>query len=107
MTTNVYEIHSKMAYRLVTLSLLPPALNACYAGYLKIINLGLSLSGQTISGFMHPSDPTGTEIPSFESAYEIILTDAKFITKQQYSSDLWPLKVKRNCIVDKSLKIII
>jgi hypothetical protein len=31
------------------------------------------------------------------------------ITKQQYSSDLWPLslKAKRNCIVDKSLKIII
>jgi hypothetical protein len=31
------------------------------------------------------------------------------ITKQQYSSDLWPLmslKAKRNCIVDKSLKII-
>ena len=39
----------------------------------------------TISGFMHP------------------LTDAKFITKQQYSGDIWPLKVKRNCIVDKSL----
>jgi hypothetical protein len=31
------------------------------------------------------------------------------ITKQQYSSDLWPLslKAKRNCIVDKSLKIIL
>jgi hypothetical protein len=30
------------------------------------------------------------------------------ITKQQYSTDLWPLslKAKRNCIVDKSLKII-
>ena len=30
------------------------------------------------------------------------------ITKQQYSSDLWPLslKAKRNCIGDKSLKII-
>jgi hypothetical protein len=26
--------------------------------------------------------------------------------KHQYSSDLWPLKIKRNCIVDKSLKII-
>ena len=24
----------------------------------------------------------------------------------QYCKDLWPLKVKRNCIVDKSLKII-
>jgi hypothetical protein len=31
----------------------------------------------------------------FESAYEIVLTDAKCITKQH------------NCIVDKSLKIII
>jgi hypothetical protein len=31
-----------------------------------------------------------------------------YITKQQYSSDLWPLslKSKRNCIADKSLKII-
>jgi hypothetical protein len=52
---------------------------------------------------MHPSDPTRRKIPSFESAYEIVLTDAKFITKQQYSGDIWPLKVKRNCIVDKSL----
>jgi hypothetical protein len=60
----------------------------------------LGHSGPTIFGFMHPSDPTRTKIPSFESAYEIVLTDAKFITKQQYSSDLWPLKVKRNCIVD-------
>jgi hypothetical protein len=57
----------------------------------------------TISGFMHPSDPTRRKLPSFESAYEIVLTDAKFITKQQYSGDIWPLKVKRNCIVDKSL----
>ena len=31
--------------------------------------------------------------------------DVKCITKQRYSSDLWPLKDKRNCIVDKSLKI--
>jgi hypothetical protein len=45
---------------------------------LKLINLGLS--GSTISGFyMHPTDPTRTKIPSFESAYEIVLTDAKFI----------------------------
>ena len=35
-----------------------------------------------------------------------ILTDVKCITKQEYSSDLWPLKDKRNCIVHKSLKII-
>jgi hypothetical protein len=30
-------------------------------------------------------------------------------TKHQYSSDLWPLslKAKRNCIVDKLLKILI
>jgi hypothetical protein len=26
-------------------------------------------------------------------------------TKHQYSSDLWPLKIKRNCIVDKSLAV--
>ena len=65
---------------------------------IELINLGHS--GPTIFGFMHPSDPTRTKIPSFESAYETVLTDAKFITKQQYSSDLWPLKVKRNCIVD-------
>jgi hypothetical protein len=32
--------------------------------------------------------------------------DDKCITKQQNSSDLWPLKVKRDCIVHKSLKII-
>ena len=31
--------------------------------------------------------------------------DVKCITKQQNSSDLWPLKVNRDCIVDKSLKI--
>jgi hypothetical protein len=32
----------------------------------------------------------------------------KCITKQQYSSDLWPLslKSKRNCIANESLKII-
>jgi hypothetical protein len=48
-----------------------------------------------------------TEIPLFDSAKTIIvLTDVKCITKQHYSCDLWPLKVKRNCIVDRSLKII-
>jgi hypothetical protein len=42
-----------------------------------------------------------------DSALEIVLiTGVKCITKQQYSSDLWPLKIKRNCVVDKSLKII-
>ena len=38
----------------------------------------------------------------FDSASEIALTDVKCITKQQYSSDLWPLKIKRNwsnCII--------
>ena len=49
--------------------------------------------------------PIRTKIPPFDSAEEIILTDVKCITKQQYSSDLWPLKDKRNCI-HKSLKII-
>ena len=29
----------------------------------------------------------------------------KCITKHQYSSDLWPLKIRRNCIVDKSLAV--
>jgi hypothetical protein len=43
--------------------------------------------------------------PQFDSAQEIVFTDVKFITKQQYSSDLWPLKIKRNCIVDKSLAV--
>ena len=35
--------------------------------------------------------------------------DVKCITTQQYSSGLWrlSLKAKRNCIVDKSLKIYI
>ena len=28
--------------------------------------------------------------------YIIVLTDVKCITKHQYSSDLWPLKIKRN-----------
>ena len=36
----------------------------------------------------------------------MVLTDVKCITKHQYSSDLWPLKIKRNCIVDKLPKII-
>ena len=38
-----------------------------------------------------------------------MLTDVKCITIQQYSSGLWrlSLKAKRNCIVDKSLKIYI
>jgi hypothetical protein len=40
-----------------------------------------------------------------DSAQEIVFTDVKCITKQQYSSDLWPLKIKRNCIVDKSLAV--
>jgi hypothetical protein len=30
---------------------------------------------------------------------------AEEATKHQYSSDLWPLKIKRNCIVDKSLAV--
>jgi hypothetical protein len=30
-----------------------------------------------------------------------------FYYKHQYSRDLWPLKIKRNCIVDKSLKLLI
>ena len=37
----------------------------------------------------------------------ILILDSNFISKQlQYCSDLWPSKDKRNCIVDKSLKII-
>jgi hypothetical protein len=43
----------------------------------------------------------------FDSAQEIVLTDVKCNTKHQYSSDLWPLKVKRNCIVDKSLAVYV
>jgi hypothetical protein len=37
-----------------------------------------------------------------------IESSVKCITKQQYSSDLWPLslKSKRNCIANESLKII-
>jgi hypothetical protein len=50
--------------------------------------------------------PIRTKIPPFDSAQEIILRDVKCITKQQYSSDFWPLRDKRNCIVHKSLKII-
>jgi hypothetical protein len=52
--------------------------------------------------------PIRTKTPPFDSAQANVLTDVKCITKQQYSSDLWPLKVKRNCfdIVDKLLKII-
>jgi hypothetical protein len=45
------------------------------------------------------------KIPPFHSAKEIVLTVAKSVTKHQYSSDLWPLKIKRNCIVDKSLAV--
>jgi hypothetical protein len=57
----------------------------------------------------HTNGAVRIKIPPFDSALEIVLiTDVKCITKQQYSSDLWPLslKAKRNCIVDKSLKII-
>jgi hypothetical protein len=49
------------------------------------------------------------QILPFDSALEIVLlTVVIYISKQQYSSDLWPLslKMKRNCVVDKSLKII-
>jgi hypothetical protein len=56
-----------------------------------------------------PNGPIRIKIPPFDSALEIVLiTYVKCITEQQYSSDLWPLslKAKRNCIVDKSLKII-
>jgi hypothetical protein len=45
------------------------------------INLGLCL----IPGFMRP---IRTEIPPFDSALEIVLTDVKSITKQRHSSDL-------------------
>jgi hypothetical protein len=41
------------------------------------------------------------------SVRKIVLMDVKCITKQHNSSDLWPLKVNRDCIVDKSLKIYI
>ena len=56
-----------------------------------------------------PNGAIRIKILPFDSALEIVLlTDVKCITKQQYSSDLWPLslKMKRNCVVDKSLKII-
>jgi hypothetical protein len=49
-----------------------------------------------ISGFMRP---LRTKIPLFNAAKTIVLTDVKCITKQYFSSDLWPLKVKRNCSV--------
>jgi hypothetical protein len=56
-----------------------------------------------------PNGAIGIKILPFDSALEIVLiTDVKCITKQQYSSDLWPLslKIERNCVVVKSLKII-
>jgi hypothetical protein len=52
-----------------------------------------------------PNGAIRIKIPPFDSAYEIVLTDFKCIIKHQYSSDLWPLKIKRNCIVDKSLAV--
>jgi hypothetical protein len=67
------------------------------------------------SVFVMPNGAIRIKIPPFDSALEIVLimdvkciTNISMITKQQYSSDLWPLslKAKRNCIVDKSLKII-
>ena len=33
------------------------------------------------------------------------MSNVLLLIKQQYSSDLWPLKIKRNCIVDKSLAV--
>ena len=57
--------------------------------------------------FAMPNGAIRIKIPPFDSALEIVLImDVKCITKQQYSSDLWPLSLKANCIVDKSLKII-
>ena len=49
-----------------------------------------------------PNMPIRIKIPPFDSSEEIVLTDVKCITKQQYSSDLWPLslKAKRYCIVE-------
>jgi hypothetical protein len=54
-----------------------------------------------------PNGAITIKISPFDSAYEIVLTDVKCITKakHKYSSDLWPLKIKRNCIVDKSLTV--
>jgi hypothetical protein len=44
--------------------------------------------------------PIRITIPPFDSALEIVLiTDVKCITKQQYSSDLWPSSLKPSEIV--------
>ena len=55
--------------------------------------------------FVMPNSAIRIKIPPFDSAQEIVLTDVKCITKHQYSNDLWPLKIKRHCIVDKSLAV--
>jgi hypothetical protein len=60
--------------------------------YIKLINLGLTQTDY-IFGFMHP------RYPADKNKNTIVLSDAKFITKQQYSIaiyELWPLKVTRN-----------
>ena len=56
------------------------------------------------SVFVMYNGPIRIKIPPFDTALEIVLiTNVKCITKQQCSSDLWPLslKAKRNCIVAK------
>jgi hypothetical protein len=48
---------------------------------------------------MH-NGPIRIKIPPFDTALEIVLiTNVKCITKQQCSSDLWPLSLKRSEIV--------
>ena len=36
---------------------------------------------------------------------KLYLRMSNVLLKHQYSSDIWPLKIKRNCIVDKSLAV--
>ena len=57
-----------------------------------------------------PNGAIRIKIPLFDSALEIVLiTDVICITKQECSSDLWPLslKAKRNCIDNRRSELII
>ena len=49
---------------------------------------------------------SGTKIPRFKSASKVLLTGAKFIFKQQYSSDVAFERQAKLYIVEKLLKII-
>jgi hypothetical protein len=61
----------------------------------RIVDKSLAVPFHSV--FVMPNGAIRIKIPPFDSELEIVLiTDVKCITKQQYSSDLWPLSLKAN-----------